>query len=125
VFLLTLEHGTAFGAQSAVGVLLGIVPLATFYLLYGLLAPRHSWPACAAVAWGGYAVAALALRDVTLSAGLTFAAALAFLGLVLALLPGPTDGSPPPPAPPWDIPVRMITAAAVVLTSRARPPRGA
>jgi hypothetical protein len=116
VFLLAVEHGTAFGAQSAVGVLLGLVPLATFYLVYGLLAPRLNWPACAAAAWCGYAAVALALRSVTLGANPAFAAAVAFLLLVLGLLPEPSDGHPPPPAPRWDIPLRMITAAAVVLT---------
>lgn len=116
VFLLALEHGTAFGAQSAIGVLVGLVPLATFYLMYGLLAPRRTWPVCAVTAWCGYAVVALALRDVTLGAVPAFAAAVTFLLLVLALLPGPSDGSPPPPAPRWDIPLRMITATAVVLT---------
>ena len=116
VFVLAVEHGTTFGAQSAVGVLIGLVPLATFYLVYGLLAPRHNWPACAAAAWCGYAVVALALRDVTLGPAPAFAAALAFLVLVIRLLPGPSDGIPSPPAPWWDIPLRMMTATAVVLT---------
>ncbi len=116
VFLLAVERGTNFGAQSAVGVLLGLVPLATFYLVYGLLAPRHTWPACAAAAWCGYAVVALALRDATPGPVPAFAAALAFLLLVLGFLPGPSNGIPPPPAPQWDIPLRMITATAVVLT---------
>ena len=116
VFVLTLEHGTAFGAQSAVGVLVGLVPLATFYLVYGLLAPRRPWLVCAAAAWCAYAVVALGLRGVTPGAGPAFVAALAFLGLVLVLLPAPMDGSPPPPAPPWDIPLRMLTATAIVLT---------
>jgi len=65
VFLLALEHGTAFAAQSAVGVLVGLVPLGSFYLAYGLLARRARWPACAAAGWCAYLVAALALRAAT------------------------------------------------------------
>lgn len=116
VFLLALEHGTAFGAQSAVGVLEGLVPLATFYLVYGLLAPRYTWPPSAAAAWCAYAAVALTLRDVTFGPGSAFAVALGFLLLVLVLLPPTRDESPPPPAPAWDIPLRMLTATAVVLT---------
>ena len=62
VFLLALEHGTAFAAQSAVGVLVGLVPLGSFYLAYGLLAQRARWPACAAAGWCAYLLAAVALR---------------------------------------------------------------
>src|SRR3989442_7257654 len=115
VFLLALEHGTAFAAQSAVGVLVGLVPLGSFYLAYGLLARRGPWPACVAAGWCAYLVAAVALRAAAPSPLTAFLGAVAFLTVVMMLLPRGTPGGPAARAPSWDIPFRMVTATAVVI----------
>jgi len=119
VFLLALEHGTAFAAQSAVGVLVGLVPLGSFYLAYGLLAQRARWPACAAAGWCAYLVAAVALRAAAPSPLTAFLAAVAFLAVVVVLLPRGAPGRPAARAPSWDIPFRMVTATAVVIALTA------
>lgn len=115
VLLLALEHGDAFAAESAVGVLIGLIPLATFYLVYGMLASRARWPTCAAAGWCAYLAAAAALRGVATSAVLAFGGAVVFLTAVTLLLPRAAPGGPAPRAPSWDIPFRMVTATAVVL----------
>jgi len=119
VFLLALEHGTAFAAQSAVGVLVGLVPLGSFYLAYGLLAQRARWPACAAAGWCAYLVAAVALRAAAPSPLTAFLGAVAFLAVVVVLLPRGAPGRPAARAPSWDIPFRMVTATAVVIALTA------
>jgi hypothetical protein len=122
VFILALQHGTAFAAQSAVGALWGVIPLASFYLIYARLAHAARWPACFAGGLAAYAVAALPLRGVTLAAPAAAGATVAFLALVLVLLPAARAPSAVPRPPAWDIPLRMVVAAAMVvlLTTLAR-----
>ena len=119
VFLLALEHGTAFAAQSAVGVLVGLVPLGSFYLAYGLLARRARWPICAAAGWCAYLAAAVALRATAPSPLTAFLGAVAFLAVVMVLLPRGARGGPAARAPSWDIPFRMVTATALVIALTA------
>lgn len=114
-FILALQYGHPFAAQSAVGNLGGQASVCIFCLAYSLSARRWRWPVSSALAVGAY-LAATALWN-TLS--LPFWPALAVLAAVILLVgrliperPAPSQTFSPPA---WDLPVRMCLAAAFVV----------
>ena len=115
VFILVLAEGAQFAATAALGALLGIVSLSAFAIVYARSALRFSWPVCLGLASLGFIVFTLALSEFPEIVPLEFAGAVASIGVVLAILPVPNEPLPATPAPRWEIPVRMLTAALLVL----------
>jgi hypothetical protein len=115
-FFLATDHGVRFAGSAAVGMLAGTSSQVAFALAYRLLARRGARRAgiagCAA-----FAAATIALSFLRRPAPETFALVLATLAFGYAVTarraPGPLAESTQPPR--WDIPVRMVTATAVVL----------
>jgi hypothetical protein len=125
LLVLAIVHDDAFAARAATASLLGLVSLSAFVVAYGGVALRASWPAALLAAWSAFlgltVVFALltAAVHVPPTVGLVLACA-AFLA-ARAVLPHASDASAPvPPAPPpWDLPVRAVCAAAMVLAITA------
>jgi hypothetical protein len=112
--VLTVTEGTAFAATAALGALAGIVSLGVFAVGYGRSATRFPWPACLALASGGFVASTLVLSvlPVNLIGGLT--GALLAIVIVLLIVPRPNARSPVAAMPKWEIPVRMALAALLV-----------
>jgi hypothetical protein len=115
VFILVLAEGTQFAATAALGALLGIVSLSAFAIAYARSALRYRWPICLGVATVAFIVFTLALSQFPEIVPLELVSAGASIAVVLALLPVPSEPLPATPAPRWEIPVRMLTAALLVL----------
>ncbi|MBO0766732.1 MAG: hypothetical protein J2P50_19365 [Hyphomicrobiaceae bacterium] len=123
LFILIQDQGITFGVGACAGVLIGVVSISAFMLAYGLAAAVARWPLslAAAVTAYGASVAATSAETFQRAMGgvappLWAAAAMGAVSLcvVLALLPRP-EGEVRPPAPPWwDLPARMMAAAALV-----------
>jgi hypothetical protein len=114
LFFLGLEKGEAFVAQACIGVLFGVVGIASYVLAYTAVAHWTGWPASLAAAAAAYVTAGLAtsgLRPSLLVAGGLGAASL--IGAFL-VMPRPLASSGPRPLPWWDIPMRMLATAALV-----------
>ena len=115
------EHGSAFAAQAANGTLLGLVALSGFALAYGRTALRAGWRASLAAGW--VAAAAIAVLLGTVEAGPLAGLAAATLSLLVArrALPRGATARGPTPAPPprWDLALRMVLTAVLVVSLAA------
>lgn len=115
VSVLVLTEGPSFAATAAVGALLGIVSLSVFAIGYARSAVRYPWPVCLGVASAGFVASTLVLAQLPEVASLDLLAAVVSLVLVLVLLPRREDPEPSTSAPRWEIPLRMLTAALLVV----------
>jgi len=115
LLILTLTEGPAFAAAASLGSLLAIVSLSVFTIGYALSAARFRWPICLGVAAAGFVASTLALSRVPDSVSLALVAAVLAIGIVLVVLPKRDERAKATPAPRWEIPLRMLTAAILVL----------
>jgi hypothetical protein len=115
VFLLVLTEGTSFAASAALGALFGIISLSAFALGYARSAVRFSWPVCLGIATIGFVVATVLLSQAPESVVLGGIGAVLGIVVVLAFLPGRHEPVAPTSTPRWEIPLRMLTAAILVL----------
>jgi hypothetical protein len=109
------EHGTAFAAQAANGTLLGLVALSGFALAYGRVALHAGWGMSLAVGWG--AAGAIAVLLGALDTDPLAALAAATLSLVVAYrsLPCGLASLGARPAPRWDLTLRVVLTAVLVV----------
>ncbi|RZD82208.1 hypothetical protein [Streptomyces albidoflavus] len=122
-FFLATDHGCAFAARAATGMLAGTISQLALALVYRALAHRGITPA---LATGCLAFTAAT----TLLAALNWPTIPTFLLVLAALATGaaltrPTAAAEPasPTSPPgWDIPLRMVVATGVVLGTIALAP---
>ena len=123
---LVLDHGVAFGAQAAGGMLAGTISQVAFTLAYRRLAWRGAWIATA----GGvvpFAACTLTLSRLTLApaVGLVATAGAIALGLALTARTN-AAGTVTHHLAWWDLPARMAVATGfVVAVSTAAPVLGA
>ncbi|TAM58926.1 hypothetical protein EPN52_09835 [bacterium] len=115
ILLLTLEYGDAFAARAAQGIVLGLISTAAFAVVYALAARRLTWTWCWVPGWVAFALCTAALNVVTFSLAGAFLAGIAALALALPLLPADARPASSPAAPPWETPLRMVAAAAIVV----------
>ena len=121
-FFLARDHGLAFAAAAAVGIMAGTVSQAAFCVAYARTAMRAHWPLATLAGSIAFALATLALRWLPLS--LVPLAALAVLSLLLSTRLMPALAAAPraaAPLPWWDLPARMVvtTGFVVLLTGVA------
>jgi uncharacterized membrane protein (GlpM family) len=115
-----LAHGRSFAAGAAAGTLLGLVSLIAFVVVYARLAGRLSWAACMLAGWLAFAVSTAIFSALSVPLGVSLGVVAVAIALGLAALPRPTGVSrahPPPPT--WDLPLRAVCAAALVLSLTA------
>ncbi len=116
LFVLTLTEGAAFASSAALGALLGIVSICVFTIGYARSASRYSWPVCLGVAAAGFGVSTFVLSGVPELPLPDLIGSVLALCVVLVILPKPTGLTKATPAPGWEIPLRMLTAAVIVLS---------
>jgi len=117
LFVFALLHGRGFTADAATASLLGLISLATFIVVYALVATRLSWPASLLAGWAGYLACTGLLSAVHAGRAVALLAAWASFALGLAILRAPvSELVAPPPPPTWDLPLRALSAMALVVT---------
>jgi hypothetical protein len=117
IFLfLAIDQGLDFAAGATVGILSGLVGLAAFALAYAAASRRAGWASSLALAAVAFFAASAAIGQ-TGGVGVvgTGLAAWAALALAAALIRRPGPGVARAPPPWWDLPVRMLAAAALTL----------
>jgi hypothetical protein len=121
VLTFALERGPQFARQACLGAMLAVISLSAFALAYSWLARRVGWAMSAALACAVFVAGTLALQLFRAPPiAWTFALACAVLGGALYAMPAGTTRGSSAAMPSWDIPVRMLLAAALVFAlSRA------
>ncbi len=120
LLVFALDHGAAFAAGAAAGTLLGLVSLLAFILVYAHLASRMRWAGSLFLGWGAFFLMTAALSTTTVSAGPALAVVLVAIGLTLLVLPrAQQDQQTAVELPAWDLPLRALSAVALVLALTA------
>jgi hypothetical protein len=120
LLVFALSHGRAFAAEAAAGTLLGIVSLLAFIVVYSHAASRVRWGASLILGWGAFFAMTGALSTVTLGIGATFVVVLGGIALTLVVLPRTREESLSAVSlPAWDLPLRAVSALALVLALTA------
>jgi hypothetical protein len=110
-----LDHGTAFASRAAQGTLLGLISIASFCLVYGWLALRVGWLGNLLAGWCVFFALTFALDQLSLPLIFVFVAVVASLSIVLMVFPRGPGKSIAISPPQWEVPLRMVVAAAFVL----------
>ena len=118
-----VEQGPDFAATAAVGTLLGLIGQAALCLAYAWSARRAPWWASAGAGIASFFAVTAIVESISLPLGMTFALVCALLLLAGAAIPGSAPGRAPTRPPAWDLPLRMLVAAAIVVTLTAMAPR--
>ena len=115
--ILAFEHPPAFIAASAVGSAAAVAAVSVFALAYTVLAQRHGVALSVSVAIIVFFVAAAALRAVAWTPLTAFVLDVAVFGVAVPLSWRYRTSGPPAKfmRSPWDIPVRALSAAVVVV----------
>lgn len=114
--VLLLVHGRAFAAQASTSALLGLVSLSVFVIVYAALAQRLPWFVALPAGWLGF-LGSTAVLSAAGSVGPLpgIVAAYAGFAVALAIVPSSTAADLDMPHPAWDLPVRALVSAAMVL----------
>lgn len=118
---LALEQGDAFAAEAAEGSLFGLLSLSAFVLAYAWSARRVGWLPALLAGWAAFVLATIPLEslDPPPAVGL-LAVSACFLLTERALPRAAQASSVPPPAPPrFDVAMRALCTAVLVLVLTA------
>jgi len=114
-----VEQGDAFAADAARASLLGLVGVAGFCLVYAHASTRLHWTMSLLLGWSSFAIVTVAMYGLRVGPIAAFAMAVAVLCAARALLPPHGPLSPASGAPRWDLPLRMLSAGALVFSLTA------
>ncbi|HEY7983022.1 MAG TPA: hypothetical protein VID73_02565 [Ktedonobacterales bacterium] len=120
---LALDHGTAFAAGAARGILAGVVALITFTLSYAWLAFALDWRLALAASWGVFFTTTAVMHQLSVPVLPMYLVACSLLLILLRLLPRKMSAGAPAIPPAWDLPLRMVVATAFVLLLTGLAPR--
>jgi hypothetical protein len=112
---LALEQGPRFAEQGSRGMLLGTIALAAFCVAYVRTGKGLSWLAPLIVGFASYCFAAWSLSFFSFNLGVLTLLVLFFLSAAVKAAGLPVSSASRVAAPSWDIPMRMVTATAMVL----------
>jgi len=110
-----LEQGEAFAAEAAAFTLVSIMGVAAFSLVYAWMARRFHWGWCLAWAWTAFFGSMYLLRAWHLLLLPMLSSAVGSLLVARFLLPALRRDHDHPAATRWDLPLRLLTAVALVL----------
>jgi hypothetical protein len=115
ILFLAIEQGTAFASRAAQDTLLGIISVASFCLVYCWFSFRFGWPVSMLAGWGAFFALTFIEESIILPLLFSFVVVLAFLAVVLIVMPESQSKDITINPPPWDTPLRMLVATAFVL----------
>ena len=114
VLVVALERGPSFASEVCSGIALALVSLAAFAIVYAWASRRFGWAASAAQSCVAYLVCTWPLHRFHASLGASFVIACLALAAAILLMPRGRQVRSRRPSPTWDIPLRMVLAAALV-----------
>ncbi len=118
-FFVALEQGPAFASRTADAALVGLAGTAWFGLAYALTCRRSGWLVSLAAGYAAFLVASLAVIPLGSLPGWAALGYVALTLLVVLRLMPPARLVEHRAPPRWDMPARMITAAALIVAITA------
>lgn len=117
IFLLALQHDTAYATTTALGTLSGGFSLMIFALAYSWLARSFRWPITLAISSALFFTATFILQQQIFALLPLFLSIVGLLVIALRLMPPDEASAPAKPItlPWWDLPARMVVVTALVL----------
>jgi uncharacterized membrane protein (GlpM family) len=115
LLFVAIEQGPAFAADAGAGTVAAIAAFAAYSLVYSWLATRFAWPASLAGAYAAYGLVAWLATQSTWSVATHVAIDVAVLVTCIRAMPRDLAAQPPPRAMRFDLPLRMVCGAALVL----------
>lgn len=116
LLIITIEHGEAFGADTATSSLLALVALAVYVVVFERTGRSRHWVVATLAGWAAFLAVALSVSEVDASPVVALVAAVGAFATALALTPrppAPAGERTPPPA--WDLPARAVTTAVLIV----------
>jgi hypothetical protein len=110
-----VEQGDRFAGQAAQAALVALVAVSASAVAYAWASLRAPWWMALLASWAAFAAVSLALLALRWSAVGALAVALPSFAAAARLLPAAGPAGPGRARPPWDLPVRMLSAVALVL----------
>ena len=114
-----IQQDALFAADAARGSLLGLVGVAAFCVAYARASIRFHWAVCLVLGWSSFAIVTVAMYRISAPPIVAFVIAVAALFAARALLPSHGPVPAVSAAPRWDLPLRMVSAAALVFSLTA------
>lgn len=122
LLIYALAHGERFAAHASAATLLGLISLMAFVVLYARLAGRWPWWPALLAGWSAFALLTFLFTFVKVSPVLALIVMALAMLVCRVLLPGAerraADGVLPP-LPSFDLPLRALSALALVLALTA------
>lgn len=112
---LALEQGAPFAAQAAQATLLGMVAVVVFCVAYARAARVLPWPGAVAVGLGFYLLIVVLLSFVSPGLAVATVATLVLAWVALGGFAAGASDARTAASPRWELPLRMIVAAIIVL----------
>jgi hypothetical protein len=119
LLIAALDHGPDFAAKAASGTLLGLVALSGFALAYAWTAQHAGWAASLTAGWVAAALIAAALSPVDAGPVVGLGAAATALAIAHRTLPATAGPLPVAVLPRWELPLRVVLTALLVVTLTA------
>lgn len=115
ILFLAIDQGTAFASSAAQNTLMGIMSVASFCLVYYWFSFRFGWPISMLAGWVAFFALTFIEESVMLPLLFSFVVVIAFLTVVLTVMPKSQSKDITIKPPRWDTPLRMLVATAFVL----------
>jgi len=115
VLVLALERGRSFAAAASVGALLALISLSGFALAYSWSSRRLQWTGSSLLGCGAYLICTLLLQRWSIPFDITFLIVCGILSACVYAMPLDSLTESRSPAPAWDVTVRMLLAAILVV----------
>jgi hypothetical protein len=120
LLVFALSHGRSFAADAAAGTLLGIVSLLGFIVVYARLAGRVRWLSSLISGWVAFFAMTVVLSTVSIGTDPALVVVLVAVALTLLVLPRVRgEHLSAVSLPTWDLPLRGLSALALVLALTA------
>jgi hypothetical protein len=110
-----VEQGREFTASAAQATLLGLVAVTAFCVVYGKSASKVRWYVSLLAGWLAFAITTFLLLQVHPGLVVACVGVIAAVFAALRLLPRAPVLPAPAATPRWDLPMRMLSAASLVL----------
>ena len=109
------EQGPRFAARASHATLVGLIAVPFFCLAYVYAAQRARWMLSLLAGWGTFLVGIALLQQLNLPLGVAWVLLAASCAAAFLLMPAHVVHSHAPAPPKWDVPLRMLAAATLVI----------